>query len=294
MKDSFNITHASVTGRIHQEKGINNQDASQWIQTDDYTIAIVTDGCSGSTDNGFRDPNVQHSEVGAHIGALMTLRTIEKNLSQYEKIFSDSSYLSQQSFWHNVRSDLLAQLRVLGHSLHDNLYWVLKNYFQFTIVGSIITEHKTCIFSLGDGWYELNGATHTIQPDEGYKQPYLVYSMLAHDQSQIKHESLFFTVHECLPTQDVKHLGIGSDGVHDLELAADKCIPGKRQLIGPVSQFWSDPLYTINKAALQNKINAIHKSKQLIQWKEGSVNVYPSVLVDDTTLIILTHKNHTI
>lgn len=290
MKNIFSITSGSVIGRLHQEKGINNQDAIRWLQTDDFTIGIVTDGCTGADELGFQTDDVKNSEVGAHIGALLTLRSLQTHISRREPIYNKSNYLKQTAFWQQVHADLLAQLRVLGNTLSDNLYEVMKNYFLFTIVGVIITKHKTCIFSLGDGWYALNSKSYTIEPEKGKKQPYLAYGITGYDQNAITYKSLFFQVHQCIPTSKVKSLGIGTDGVHYIEQASNSWKKDRKQPNVPISDFWSDIRYRTNSEWLQTRLNMLNTTKQRIRWLQGKVDKYPGLLKDDTSLLLLHRK----
>jgi len=54
MKGIFEIAGGSVLGRVHRISGKNNHDEYTWVQNDEISLAVVSDGCGGG----------KHSEVG--------------------------------------------------------------------------------------------------------------------------------------------------------------------------------------------------------------------------------------
>lgn len=280
--DVFEIVAGSVAGRDHVIAGRNNQDAYCWSNNieDDFIVAVVCDGCSDG----------EHHEVGAKIGARLLNEIISRNICElYDTNYSlgkDTVYL----FWDNVRADMLAELRILADKMSRDIYLVVKNYLLFTAVGAIITPWGSCIFSLGDGLYALNGKVTNLGPFAGNAPPYLAYGLIHTSLSETNPELLKFQIHEIIPTQEVKSVLIGTDGVADFIGAEQKKMPGKNQLVGPISQFWTEDKYFKNTDMIRRKLFLVNREIVKPDWGNKIMLREEGLLPDDTTLVCIRRK----
>lgn len=268
MKDLFKIAMGSVIGREHQRLGKNNQDAYFLLSNEDYTIAVVCDGC-GSGSN---------SEVGAKIGAKLVVETIATHLK---------NGLDQPNFWDDIRLNLLSQFETFVNILsqENERKEFIYNYFLFTIVGVIITPNKTVIFAIGDGVIFINGRQILIETFANNAPPYLAYGLCNYPEL-----SQFKIYHE-LDTNKVESILIGTDGVKDLILAENRNFPGKSENIGPISQFWQNDNYFRNPDLIRRKLSLINREIIKPDWLNQTLQKDVGLLLDDTTFMVIKRKD---
>jgi hypothetical protein len=205
--------------------------------------------------------------VGAKIGAKLVVKTIEQLLEENSHF---SSY-----FWSNFRELLIHQITTIAKTMvfQDNFQEIIHDYFLFTIIGTIITPKETAIFSIGDGVIIVNGEIQDIETFPNNAPPYLAYGCLNLSQlSQIK-------INCILPTQEVKSILIGTDGVSDLIQKSNYLIPGKSEQVGDISQFWQAEKYFKNPDMIRRKLALINRDIT----KTKQVGLLP----DDTTLVVI-------
>jgi hypothetical protein len=283
--EQFEVASGSVTGRDHlRDLGWkNNQDAVATVFRNDCIIVVVADGCSAAEQS-----KASHNEVGAHLGCRIIA----------EAIASRSSYLSAlhgQDFgipiWEGVRLEVLASIQSLAKAMGGSFSQTIRDYFLFTVLGTIITPQKTFMFSIGDGVEILNGEHFPIGPFPGNMPPYLAYSLV---QSSIDPAQCGFQIRRAWPTEEIQTIFIGTDGVHDLIKAEGKLLPGKNHpgkemYVGPISQFWTDDAFFKNPDQVRRRLalvnNACHR-----QEKSGELVKFPGLLPDDTTLAVIRRK----
>jgi hypothetical protein len=279
MVHTFEITGASVTGTNHVKRGMNNQDFFHWLCTDEYIIAVVSDGC-GST---------KYSEVGSRLLSNIFTHYMAKYLERSKGVKSE--YLFQcEGWWEELRQDVLARIRLIAQEMGEDWWTILRDYFLATLVGVVIREDTTCIFSCGDGVFAVNGEFQEIGPFEGNKPPYLVYGLTGSEITD-SDASLLHMQQQCMvPTSEIDSLMIGTDGVGDLMQLAEKPFPAKEKLVGSIKQFWSENVYFANPAWMQNVLTTINTEQKRVNWDERNVQRFPGLLPDDTTLISLRKK----
>ena len=275
--ENFQITGGTIVGRDHILSNKNNHDSYSWVTQDNTTIAVVCDGCGSG----------KHSEVGAKIGVRLLGEAIRKNLDFFH-CFSENNQ-DTSPFWERVRKDTLASIRVLTLSLGGSFSQTVNDYFLFTIVGALITEEKTSLFSIGDGVIVLNGEMIQIGPFPGNAPPYIGYDLVESSLSDTAPELLKFTIHETLETENVESILIGTDGVTDLANIASENYPGKEKIIGPLSQFCEEDRYFKNPDMVRRSLSLMNKDsvKYIRNSENDIVNISKEhgLLHDDTTLI---------
>ncbi|WP_026103211.1 protein phosphatase 2C domain-containing protein [Pseudanabaena sp. PCC 6802] len=263
MQALFEVASGSIAGNHHRSVGKNNQDAYFCTSTEKATIAVVCDGCGSG----------EHSEVGAKLGARLAVEAIVNNLC--DRVDAE--------FWEKIKLDLLGQLRDLAKSLGGrdrNTDRVVNNYLLFTIVGAIVTPMETVTFSLGDGLIAVNGKIDPIGPFPDNAPPYLAYGLYCPD-------AIGFQICDRLPTEEVRSILIGTDGVEDFSAAESMNLPGKQEKVGEISQFWLEDRYFANQDAIRRKLSRMNREATKIDWQGRRSIKAVGLLPDDTTLIAI-------
>jgi hypothetical protein len=244
----------TVQGREHRRLGRNNQDALWVTSTAVGLIAVVADGCGSG----------RQSEVGAQVGVRLVSRAIAANLEQYP----------QPAFWTAVYSQVLTTIQQTSVAMGDDFAAILQEYWLFTVVGAIVQADWTTVFALGDGVMALNGQLQRWDyPDNA--PPYLAYGLCTEKPPD-------WQILAQLPTSEVEHLLIGTDGVHELIQSRDRALPGKTETVGELAQFWQCDRYFTNPDQLRRRLTLINRD---VYGPEQGLQ--PGLLADDTSLIVV-------
>jgi hypothetical protein len=273
---NFQYSWGSVTGTSHYRLRKNGQDALSTLQLPDLFVGFVTDGCGDPIDSPY-------SEVGARIGARMAVKTVSEHARKL--LPYHTAYLSTPQFWARIQEAMLSQLKILALTMGENLSEVISKHFLFTMIGTVITPEMSVFVSLGDGFIIINGDVHTIGPFPGNMPVYLAYNLIPTKLTLENPDALNFTVQRPIRTSELNSFLIGCDGIEDLIQAADQPIPGKEELVGPISQFWENQLYFTNPFAASHRLKLLAEDKRIINWEEKFVDVRKGLLSDDTTFI---------
>lgn len=257
MKGSFEVAGGSITGRNHCLVGKNNQDAYYSLRSELATIAVVCDGCGSG----------KHSEVGAKLGARLIVETINQKLNQ----------LNLPDFWQQLTEEIQHKLKSIATTFtnENSLPYIVHEYFLFTVVGALVTPSETLIFSIGDGVIALNGKIKQIGPFPGNAPPYLGYGLL--ENSDFNN----FQIHHQISTYQIESILIGTDGVIDIIKSASFALPGNRENVGLISQFWQEDRYFKNPDMVRRRLSLINREVTKLNFREVGL------LPDDTTLIVI-------
>ncbi|OLP20152.1 hypothetical protein BST81_01580 [Leptolyngbya sp. 'hensonii'] len=264
MKALFQIAAGSIAGRDHILTGKNNQDALYYTISEHAILAIVCDGCGSGA----------YSEVGARLGARLTAATIAQILQD-----TPDAHLQDEDFWDRVYRTLLLQFQALVQTMGGDRVQAIRDYFLFTIVGTVITPAGASIFSLGDGCLILNGQVTEIGPFPNNAPPYLAYGLLE--------QTLSFHVHAQIPLAELHTLLIGTDGVLDLTQVADSPVPGSTKPVGPICQFWEQEHYFTNPDRVRRTLALANREVTKPDWQNHQMVKTAGLLPDDTTLIVI-------
>ncbi len=272
MVGPFAVAGGSIAGRGHLAAGRNNQDAWATARSEHCLAAVVCDGCSSG----------QHSEVGAQLGARLIADAIAR---RYQPASAIDDLLE------NVRQQVAALLASLATALAaprdaagDQLAggrapgWrdVVTEHFLFTAVGVVVTSEVAQCFALGDGLVVLNGERWQLGPYANNEPPYLGYCLLGAGGNLDLRAGPRFELGPALPTSELRHALIGTDGAIDLEQAAERVLDDESgAAVGPLAQFWSDPLFVRNRDAIRRRLSVLNRPG------------HPGLLPDDTTLVLL-------
>lgn len=277
--DAFEIAGGSIPGRDHLGRGSvvrgrNNQDAFGWrrLAGGAALAAIVCDGCSTG----------RCSEVGAQLGIRLALRSLERRLAaQPEHLALDEARAGLPRLLAGLRDDLLDDLAGLADALGGDPAETARDLLLFTVLGVLVTRSVAAVFSVGDGVWALDGVVRRIGPFPGNAPPYLGHALLGAGSA-----APGFVVEALGPADEVRSILIATDGAADLAAAAAERVPGRDQLVGPLSQFWDDDRYLRNPDAIRRRLallNAQAPARGGSGWRGG-------LLPDDTTLVVLRRR----
>jgi len=276
MKNAFEIAGGTITGRVHKANGKNNQDAFYFRAEDDLIIGIVSDGCGSG----------MHSEVGAKLGSRLIAEMI--------RTYINLGCTSLPRVLDEVRLNFLVQLQALVKNFGGSFSQTVVDYFLFTLVGFVITEKETIVFSLGDGVVVINGEIKKLGPFPNNAPPYIVYGITNTSLGENNPELLQFKIDYLAKTDDVECLLIGTDGADDLIASADKNLPGKELLVGELNQFWLEDRYFRNIDMVRRRLAAVNidsvKYLRNVSSSITEVKKENGLLLDDTTLVVVRRK----
>jgi hypothetical protein len=267
MHQLFQICGGSTTGADHLRVKKNNQDAFLWKAKEDLLIAVVADGCGSQPD----------SEVGSKIVSRLFAHKV------LDHVFVNPSW-SHESLLEQTRQDVLAHLRAFVIHLGSPFCDTLLNLFLSTLVGVIITKECTSIFSIGDGYYALNGEVVPLGPLPENAPPYMAYGLL---NTRWNPKEIQFKIQRMIPTEEVQSILIGTDGIENLIENEKNFYPGKDTVIGPLSQFWKNDAFFQNPDRVRRTLTLMNKEETRIDWENKRVQKHRPLLPDDTTLIAI-------
>ncbi len=269
--DGFAVAGGSVPGTDHTKPGEpvwrNNQDAYAFRSTPGFVAGVVCDGCGSGSNN----------EFGAQLGSRVVLDTLETIVSLGVNL-ADSEVV--QRVLALLTTNLVGALSKVADIVggEGQARWTfLESHLQFTVVGFVITQETTLVFSFGDGVVAVNGETSVIPSFDGNRPPYPMYLLGSYD---IEQELLKFEVRAHVPTCDLTSILIGTDGVADFIDAAEAPLPVTGASLGPLSQFWEEARFVQNPDMIRRRLALANR-----EHAEGSL-VKRGLLPDDTTLIL--------
>ncbi|MFA6158377.1 MAG: protein phosphatase 2C domain-containing protein [Candidatus Paceibacterota bacterium] len=284
----FTLARGTVIGRAHlQPLGWrNNQDALcviNLLEPSGIAIAVIADGCSSGAEKG----KVSHNEVGAKIASSIVAQSILRHLPRYLQRVDQGGDSLTFPYWEDVRQDALSHIRVIASAMDASLPRVVMDYFLFTLIGFVVTPHGAFVFSIGDGVYCLNGQVTRLEPAEGNKPAYVGYGLLRSDQHDSDPEACKFKVPVAVLTESVESILVGTDGLGDFVHAAEARLPGKKDIVGPLSQFWEQDHYFTNPDQVRRTLALVNNASSVPDWGQRVMQHEPGLLSDDVTLAVI-------
>jgi hypothetical protein len=270
MDQLFEFAAGSVAGRGHRLAGRNNQDAYCCLNDQGYTVAVVCDGCGSGV----------QSEVGAQLGARLVAHALLRRAPRLkcQKPSCAESLLEQ------VRKVVLARLMVLSEAVGEEPSQFIGSHFLFTVVGALFTPTVAMFFSLGDGVLVIDGEEIPLGPFADNAPPYLAYGLVETTLEWANPELLRFQVHRVVPLDELRSFLLGTDGVLDLKKCAARNVPGKDEIVGPLSQFWREDRFFNNPDMTRRRLAGINRDALVRTGESPRCEI--GLLQDDTTLIV--------
>jgi hypothetical protein len=202
--DTFAVTAGSIVGREHVRLHRNNQDGIGIHAGEDLIVAAVTDGCSSG----------RFSEVGARLGAAWLAHWVPRLYREQVADIGGATATGLCQYLARIASGLAASTDVRT---------VVNEYLLFTFLVALITPEETMVFGMGDGVICLNGDAIVLDPGPENAPLYLAYLLVNPDAldgtaARLRREPAAFqpVVHLRRPTEEVRSLLIGTDGVSDV------------------------------------------------------------------------------
>jgi serine/threonine protein phosphatase PrpC len=276
ISDIFSVRHASIQGRLHQEKGINNQDSYVVAEMEDALLVVLADGCSGSP----------HAEVGAYLTTRYLLQALSRQLML---VCDEAANITVDAFEYALREarlDTLTFIRSIASQLGDSLIRI-NDAFLSTCLGVLINKQHTFMFSIGDGYFILNGEVHQLDHHEGNAPDMLIYGALPAEQLRIIPKVEFDL--QVMPTEGVESLIVATDGLEYFINAEGQNYPGyKEKIVPPVSELVASDVPLLAQLSLANKtsIKPLHDKEYDILTQK----VEKGYLLDDTTVVVIKRR----
>lgn len=274
VSEDFEVAAGSIVGREHLRPfgWRNNQDSFAIRVMEEAIIAVVTDGCGSEA----------KSEVGATIGAAIIAESLVVEFRALGEYIEPAKLLTM------TRKRTLAYIRMLANTMGQDFERVISDHFLFTVNGLVMTRRETTLFSVGDGVQFVNGERIPLGPFENNMPPYLAYTLLAAPGEQDPANDFKITM--VLSTEAVQSLLVGTDGVEHLVAAESKCLPGKSEFVGSISQFWQEDRYFENPDMVRRRLALMQNEHLAIDWREKTASRTLGRLPDDTTLVTIRRK----
>lgn len=273
----FEVAYGTVVGGDHIGLGKNNQDGFHIIKEDDLIIGVICDGCGSD--------NSPHSEVGAKVGARIIANEVYQLINE-----SDAASLIVEAVRKRVIHKLEIIARYMGETKTESgrlsRSETIKQYFLFTSLVFVMIPKRTIVFGIGDGYNAINGSVNYIEPNEGNEPTYLSYGLV-----NTSHEDVKFKIFCNCHTDEVSTILIGTDGLGDIVKNSERNMPGKKDLVGDLSQFWTNDFFFDNADGIRRRLFLMNKKSQK-QEKDGTQRIEHGILKDDTTLIVVRRKNN--
>lgn len=260
----FETAAGSVPGRTHALAGRPSQDAFVLQEGMGSVVAVVTDGCGSA----------ERSEIGAWIGAHTLAAEVGRALGDD---------LDDPAFWEGARASTLATLRSTAAAMGGDLREIAGRFFLFTVVGAVIAGDRAAVFSLGDGLVVINGEALRLGPFPGNAPPYLGHALLGAPRA----EGMRLVVHRTLPAREVESIVVATDGAAEWDDVASRCLPGTRELAGPLSQLWREDRFFEHPDALRRKLCRMNRVFVRPVWDARRLEREPGLLEDDTTIAVI-------
>ncbi len=182
-----------IIGHDHIARRINCQDGYALLQTDDYVIGIVCDGCGEG----------KHSEIGAKLAA-------QYLAGQILALLEEGTLLSElPQLLHTRLIAYLDELVQVSQPLQP-LQFIRENLL-FTTLGVVCTKQESLLFAAGDGTILINDTLHRI--NQNNKPAYIAYNLIKPEMLGEFTMPQSFEVFPCEPGW--QRLAIASDGFDD-------------------------------------------------------------------------------
>lgn len=284
MYDNFQLAAGTIVGRRHVGSGNllvgkNNQDAYGVSVGRNCVVAAVFDGCSSS----------DHSEVGAKAAARIVPDMVR---ACAEQIDLDIEKLVSPDFWRDVKKNVLSRLAVMVRAMSPLSRLdegIVADHFLFTILGALITDKCTIIFSVGDGVYAIDGVIHRIGPFADNAPPYLCYELMRSYEG----EAVSFHIQQ-VHTGPCDSVLVATDGLLHLFGREHHRVPGRASLIGPLSDLWTNEFFFADgcEETITPWLRRLNSEVVNLHQADGAPRIHRDygLLGDDTTLVAVRRK----
>ena len=287
----LSLRGGSHEGRFGEPSESQNQDACGCHAEDKWMLGLVCDGVG----------ECPHSEYGARKGILLLQRHSFELASDMEGLWQDISckpYEAAQRFVNELQRRVLSQLDISMRQLvprtppsdrQTQMFGeCLMDYLLFTVIGALVTPRFTALFSCGDGGYVLNGKSRCLRA--GNAPPCLAYNLWSGSDPEGSAQNRL-VLQEVLPTSELDHLVICTDGVGKITWGMQRCCSGL-DLLGALAA--SD--HPLDARSMRHALSMIGRPRFKIDQNRGNGAAermqrrFSGSLYDDTTAVVIRRK----
>ena len=271
MNSSFQVITGSICGREHERTGSNCQDAFRVLSGEDWLVAIVADGCGSG----------RHSEVGAKLGTEIVSNLLAQLIAERR---TDSFVELLES----VRIRALEEISIIAKLFPGTLEEKVTDFFLFTLLGCVITDTRTAVFSLGDGIIAVNENIHIL--DYQNMPPYLLYGAFPLLVENACSTAAHFKLHADIETNDVQSIMLASDGfgaVYSLPEDDPRYSAGQE-----LGNLWQHDRYFSNPARISRELRLLGKTRTSPDWKRQRLQSVAGIFNDDSTVVAIRRREN--
>lgn len=133
----------------------------------------------------------------------------------------------------------------------------------------------------------MNGRVGEVGPYPDNAPPYIAYSLM--NETAGEDNFLRFKVHELIDTAELETAMLATDGLKELLDKEFETVPGKRHIVGHVSQFWRDDRFFDDKnhELITPWLRQLNSEVVKLNSVDMRIERHPGLLSDDTTVIAL-------
>ena len=288
-------TGGSVVGQDHLSRGgvligKPNQDSMCDMHSLDTNgkrtdVFVVCDGCGSA----------KFSEVGARIGARIVCQSVMDILLERKAVIDEGIVETYLSVIRRIVCNRIdSQVKAMSKwDVPPSYMMNLSDFFMFTIMGAFFVDDMVVTFSIGDGYFVINGQVIQRESGEDNAPPYIAYDLMPDSVFQNPEDLRCrnVTKYECHRLEDIDSIIIASDGLRDILSKEGHSYPGREDKIIPsVIDLCGDD-YFKNPAKVQRELNLMNTEKIKIM-ENGDISRFSGVLSDDTTLYVIRRKEH--
>ncbi|HUH12928.1 MAG TPA: protein phosphatase 2C domain-containing protein [Longimicrobiales bacterium] len=257
MTGGWRVAGGSVRGTRHRRAEGHNQDGLSW-SAGEPLVLVVTDGCSSA----------ERSEVGAALGSRIVARRARAACAWPG--LDDAA-----AFARAVRDGLLTDLAPIYAALGGEPADLL-DHLLFTAVVAVAERQRTVVLVMGDGVAAVNGELWVVDSPDN-RPAYPAYGLL--DPGSPPEPRVLWAG----PTDAVRTLMVGSDGVRDLLAAGGAPLAGAG---GALAALLDDARVFDNPDQLRRLLALANRESQRVDWQARRIHTERGGLPDDTTIVV--------
>lgn len=203
----FTVGGAIQHGKQPEEK--NCQDAMAIIANEKGILAVVADGCGGSS---FGENAFSVNEVGANLSCLITANLGRRIIRSGLALDKPDVFLDRFSIQYLAALDKI--LAATATAYHDRRY-VFYELLTTTLLCVILTREHYIVFTAGDGIFGLNGVINNLEAQEGiYPSQKLINRSRRHRTTHVFNQ--VFIIRAAGNTDDLENVILATDGCKDI------------------------------------------------------------------------------
>lgn len=259
----FATSAAMHIGSQHEVYSRNNQDSWHAIRARDLIVAGVADGCGAG----------RRTEVGSCLGVTYLVNNAAKMLHA-------KGYVNWGELLYAYNQYVIGLVNALVPKSEQRFDQLVSRFFMHTALLAILYEGYggyAEFVRFGDGYVYVNGKI-LFPPEKQNNFPLVPTDLIWHPELWQR----IYENHSC-SLADVSSFLLATDGFAGIVANQKEQLPGRTELVGDISQLWTDPKFTANPGELGRYLRRVGATNP----PPGSqLTSEPGHLKDDTTLFL--------